>query len=135
MVDRDFEKFMGGPTESKADRLYVTINKDYVIGLNDKTYRLLGKPPAAYLYYSRARDTIMIEPVHSLRLPTAFPIKPRTKFGWRINASPFCTHFNIRLDSTQRFVTPEINSDGHLVLKLNETVTIRQLRRKKKVLI
>jgi len=51
--------------------------------------------------------------------------------GGRINASPFCKHFNIRLDSTQRFLKPDLR-DGRLHLKLSETVTVRQIRRKKK---
>ncbi|MCA1590368.1 MAG: hypothetical protein LC734_08280 [Acidobacteria bacterium] len=131
-MDRDYEKFLGGPTQSMHDRLHVTINKENVIGLNQNCYRMLGKPPAVYLYYSRAKDIIAIEPVPSPRLPLAFPVKMKTHVGWRINASPFCKHFNIRLDSTERFINPELSLDGmQLLLKLNETVTVRQIRRKK----
>ena len=74
----------------------------------------------------------MIEPVSSLRLPAAFPVKLKTSVGWRINAAPFCKHFNIRIDSTERFIAPDLRDDGSLQLKLSETVTIRQIRRKKK---
>ncbi len=130
-LDRDFEKFRGGPTQPAADRIHVTINKENVIGLNANCYRLLGNPPAVYLYFSRVQDVIAIEPVHSFRLPEAFPVKLKTHVGWRINASPFCKHFNIRLDSTQKFISPEIR-DGKLQLKLSETVTVRQNRRKSK---
>lgn len=131
-IDRDYEKFRGGPTPSPHDRLYVTINAQNVIGLNANCYRLLGKPPAVYLYYSRAKDTIVIEPVSSPRLPKVFPVKPKTSVGWRINASPFCKHFNIRVDTTERFIAPDLRDDGTLYLKLHETVTIRQMRRKRK---
>ena len=131
MMDRDFEKFLGGPTQAPAERLHITINKENVIGLNANCYRLLGNPPAVFLYYSRATDTIALEHAPSTNIPTAFPVKRKTSVGWRINASPFCKHFNIRLDSTQRFLKPDLR-DGRLHLKLSETVTVRQIRRKKK---
>ena len=124
------EKFMGGPTQSMHDRIHVTINAQNVIGLNNNCYKQLGKPPAVYLYFSREDDLIAIEPVHSHRMPAAFPVKQKTSVGWRINASPFCKHYNIRIDSTERFTSPEFR-DGKLHLKLAETATIRQIRRKK----
>lgn len=130
-LDRDFEKFRGGPTQAPTERIYVTINKENVIGLNANCYRLLGKPPAVYLYFSRAKDIIAVEPVHSFRLPEAFPVKQKTSVGWRINASPFCKHFGIKIDATERFIHPEFR-DRALQLKLSETVTVRQHRRKRK---
>jgi hypothetical protein len=125
------EKFMGGPTQSPHDRIHVTINAQNVIGMNNNCYKMLGKPPAVYLWFSREDDVIAIEPVHSHRLPAAFPVKEKTSVGWRINASPFCKNYNIRIDSTERFVSPEIR-DNKLWLNLRETATIRQMRRKKK---
>jgi len=132
-IDRDFEKFLGGPTQSTHDRLHITINRENVIGLNDNCYRLLGRPVAANLYFSRKRDIIAIEPLASDRFNTAFPVKKKNSVGWRINAAPFCKHYNIRLDSTERFLNPEISDDGRLHLKLAETITVRQIRRKKPV--
>jgi len=41
MIDRDFEKFLGGPTQPVSQRLHVTINKENVIGLNENCYRQL----------------------------------------------------------------------------------------------
>jgi hypothetical protein len=112
---------------------HVTIGKENVIGLNQKCYELLGKPPAVYLYYSREDSLIAIEPVHSHRMPAAFPVKQKTHCGWRINASPFCKHYDIRIDSTERFINPELSSDGkRLLLKLTQTVTTKNLRVKKK---
>jgi len=131
IIDRDFEKFLGGPTQSMHDRLHVTINKENVIGMNENCYRLLGKPLAANLFFSRTRDIIAIEPLQTPRLATAFPVKRKNSVGWRINASPFCKHFNIRLESTERFIAPEI-IDNKLLLKLSETVTVKQFRRKKR---
>ena len=123
---------MGGPTLPIHNRIYVTINKEYVIGLNQNCYKLLGKPPAVYLHYNREEHIIGIEPVHSFRMSAAFPVKEKTSVGWRINASPFCKHYDIRVESTERFIRPQHSNDGKMfLLRLTETVTIRQFRREK----
>jgi len=126
------EKFMGGPTLPPKTRLHVTINKELVIGINRRCYEMIGKPAAVYLHYSREDHIIGIEPVHSFRMPAAFPVKPKTHCGWRINASPFCKHFDLRVESTERFLNPHLSKDGRmLLLNLTETVTVKQFRRRK----
>ena len=133
IITGKFEKFLGGPTLPPETRLHVTISKENVIGLNQKCYEMLGKPQAVYLHYSSQDSVIAIEPVHSFRMPAAFPVKQKTHCGWRINAAPFCKHYDIRIDSTERFISPEKSSDGKmLLLKLTETVTTKQFRVKKK---
>ena len=133
IVAGKFEKFIGGPTQPTETRVHVTINKEMVIGLNRKSYEMIGKAPAVYLQYSREDAIIAIEPAHSFRMPSAFPVKPKTHCGWRINASPFCKHFDIRIDSTERFIRPDLSDDGKmLLLNLRETVTVRQIRRNKR---
>ena len=122
-IDRKFEKFLAGQNKPSQEMLYVSINRSGRINLNANCYRRLGKPPAAYLFYNRADDVIAVEPLQSPRMPAAFTLKASHKSGWRIDAAPFCRHHNIRLDSTQRFIAPEID-DGRLYLKLQETVTV-----------
>ena len=129
-IDRKYEKFLGGPTQAPETRLHVSMDKRGVITINATCYKLLGKPVAANLYYSRADDMIAIEPVHSSRLPTAFPFRQNSSARY-LNAAPFCRHFRIKLDATQRFLSPEVR-DGALHLKLSETVTITREVRKKK---
>lgn len=129
-LDRKFEKFLAGPTKPPDERVHVSIDGRGVITLNATCYKLLGKPPAAYLYFSRADDTIAIEPAHSPRLPSAFPFRPNSSARY-LNAAPFCRHFGIRVDSTQRFAFPEIR-DGALHLSLQQTVTISRSRRPQK---
>jgi hypothetical protein len=77
MIDRDFEKFRGGPTPGPAERIHVTLDHKHVIGLNENVYRLLGKPTAVYLYFSRSTDTIAIEPLQHSRLLRLFPSSPK----------------------------------------------------------
>lgn len=130
-MDRDLERFRGGPTKPAQDRIRVTINKANVISFNKNTHRHLGRPPAVRLYFSRTRDLIVIEPVHSPNMPESFPVLEKSSSGWRINAAPFCRHFGIRLDTTLQFIDPEIRDQG-LHLKLSETVSVAQVRRKPK---
>jgi len=85
-LDRKYEKFLGGPTQPTQERVYASISPQNVITVNSNCYRLLGKPPAVYLYFSRADDMIAIQPVESFRLPAAFPVRDRYSSGCkRIN--------------------------------------------------
>lgn len=130
-LDRKFEKYQGGPTQPPETRVHVSIDRRGVITLNATCYKLLGKPVAANLYFSRADDTIAIEPMDSPRLPTVFPFRPNSTARY-LNAAPFCRHYGIKLDSTLRFISPEIR-DGALQLKLSDTVIIkREPRRRNK---
>lgn len=129
-MDRSFEKFRGGPTKPAQDRMHVTINKINVISLNKNAHRHLGGPMAVYLFFSREQDTIAIEP-SSPRLPESFPVLEKNSSGWRVNAAPFCRHFGIDIDTTLKFIDPEIR-DGALHLKLSETVSVAQVKKKRR---
>ncbi len=128
-LERDFEKFKGGPTLANRDRIHITINRKGIILLNANAYRLLGKPTAVNLYYSRHRDTIAVEPSHP-RLPMVFPIKVAVN-RYMVYASPFCKHYGIKIDATHAFVRPDID-DGLLILNLGEIIKIGGWTRKKK---
>lgn len=128
-MDRDLEKFRGGPNKPAQFRMRVTLSRTNVLSFNRNTWHQLGKPAAAYLYFSRTRDLIAVEPVHSLNMPESFPVLTKTT-GYRINAAPFCRHFGIALDRTLRFIAPELR-DGKLELKLSETVSVEQVRKRK----
>ena len=128
-MDRDFERFHGGANEAMSKRLHVTISPAKLILLNRNIYDLLGKPGAVYLNFSRVRDTIAIEPA-SPRLPETFPVI-QSGTGWRINSAPFCRHFGIDIDTTLKFVRPDIVGNA-LYLNLGETISVGVRKRKKK---
>ena len=112
-----------------SKRLHVTISPANLILLNRNMYNLFGKPVAVYLSYSRARDIIAIE--HAiLRAPESFPVV-RNPLNWRINASPFCRHFGIKIDTTLKFLRPDIVGNA-LHLKLGETVSVGGRKQRKK---
>ncbi|MBK9154789.1 MAG: hypothetical protein IPM25_11335 [Chloracidobacterium sp.] len=129
-MERDFEKFRGGPNKPAQFRMRVTLSKTNVLSFNRNAWQKLGEPPAVYLYFSRTRDLIAIEPVPSHRLPESFPVLTKSA-GYRVNAAPFCRHFGIRLNTTLRFINPEMR-DGKLQLKLAETVSVAQVRKRRK---
>lgn len=128
-LDREFERFRGGPNEPASKRLHVTISPAKLILLNRNVYNLMGKPAAVYLNFSRVRDIIAIEPA-SARMADSFPVI-QNPCNWRINAAPFCRNYNIDVDTTLKFIRPEIEGDA-LMLKLNETVSVGGRKRRKK---
>lgn len=127
-LDRDFERFHGGPNEPASKRLHVTISPAKLILLNRNVYNMMGKPAAVYLNFSRERDVIALEPA-SPRVTDAFPVIQNTS-NWRINAAPFCRNFNIDLDTQLKFIRPELEGDA-LMLKLSETISVGGRKRRK----
>ena len=122
-IEREFEKYRGGPTEDPRVRVHVSLAPNGRMILNRKAYEMIGKPPAVYLYFSRTTDTIAVEPVSSPRIAEALPVVQEKKTSVRVNAAPFCRHFNIRVPATSRFIRPEVRN-GRLILKLSEVVQI-----------
>ncbi len=129
MFDRDFEKFPGGPNEALQDRLYVTLSPTRNIVINRKVYEQLGQPSSVRLYYSRKRDCIGIERT-SDSFNDSFPLMKNGPVGWRISAAPFCRHFNISVETTVKFLHPEINS-GSLLINLGETISVARPKRRR----
>ena len=128
-LDREFERFHGGPNEPASKRVHITISPAKLILLNRNAYELMGKPAAVYLNFSRKRDIIALEPA-SERVHDSFPVIQNTS-NWRINAAPFCRNFNIDIDTQLKFIRPEMEGDA-LILKLGETVSVGGRKRRKK---
>jgi hypothetical protein len=122
-IEREFEKYRGGPTEDPKVRVHVSLSPVGRLILNHKAYAMIGKPPAVYLYYSRVTDTIAVEPVTAARVAESLPVIQEKKTSVRVNAAPFCRHFNIRMPATSRFISPKV-VNGRLMLKLSETVVV-----------
>lgn len=129
MLDRKFDKYIGGPTPDPLVRVHITLSPAGRFFFNNKAHELLGRPGGLYIYFSASDDEIAVQPTRS-SMPLALPLLHEGK-GWRVNAGPFCRHFRIRLDTTVRFAFPNFTNDG-LILKLRETVTIETARRGRK---
>jgi hypothetical protein len=131
VMDRTYEVFLGGATKPARETLHVTINNQNVIVMNSNCYRLMGEPAAVRLAYSREYDRIALSPCDE-RLPEAFPVRPKDPKTRRVNAAPFCRHFRIHIDTTLRFLEPEISLDATLHLDLRKVVNVAQVRGKRK---
>lgn len=129
-MERDFERFLGGPTQALPTRMHITLHSTRHIVLNRNAYERFGSPAAVRLYYSARRDSIGIERT-SPNFNDAFPVISNGASGWRINAATFCRHFNISVDTTVKFLAPEFNGDT-LLLRLAETVGVARPRRRGK---
>ncbi len=129
IMDRKWEKYNGGPAASSSQMLRVTLNRKGLIYLNAKAYTAFGRPKAVAVYYNRSVDAIAVEPANP-RLAESFQVV-RKQNGWAIHASTFCRHFKIRVETTERFIRPEITEQGVLVLSMRETVTVGGIIRRR----
>ncbi len=117
-----WEKFRGGPLSGAAQMPRVTLNRKGLIYMNSQMYSALGRPKAVALYYSHEDEAIAVQPAYG-RVSEHFQVMKR-QTGWAIHASTFCRHYKIRVPNTERFIKPDLDNDGVLVLFLRETVMV-----------
>ncbi len=124
-LDRKWEKFRGGPCggpNATQNVGRVTLNRKGLIYMNARMYTQFGRPKAVALYYSREDDAIAVQPAYE-RFAEHFQVMKK-QTGWAIHASTFCRHYGIRVPNTERFLRPDLNNEGILILALRETVTV-----------
>ena len=90
--------------------------------MNARMYAAFGRPKAVALYYSREDDAIAVQPAYE-RFAEHFQVVKR-QMGWAVHASTFCRHYRIRVPDTERFIRPDIDNEGILILNLRETVAV-----------
>ena len=132
VIDRQCEKFMGGPTVPYRERVHVTLDSGGKIFLNQKAHKMMGKPLGVYLYFNRAKDTIILEKTDAIVADNAFVFKDAGHSARIIWANPFCKHFNIRVKGTVKFLDPKTDAIGNLYLKLSDTINVSVGRRPRK---
>lgn len=131
-LDKKWEKFHGGPAQGRpesANHIHVTINRKGDIYLNSRAFEAFGRPKAVALYYSREDDAIAVQPAYE-RFIEHFPVVKK-QMGHAIHAASFCRHWKIRVPTTERFLRPDLDNEGNLILNLRETVTVGGIERKK----
>src|SRR6185503_2004704 len=131
-LDREYERFPGGPLKPFSERFHVTLSSSGQLYLNRNAHKLLGNPDAVYIYFNRQKDEIAVEPT-SPRLAQAFPVKHASgkSIGRIVQINPVMKHYGIRLEGTNRFIQPEIDQHGIMHLKLSEIVQIAGRKRRK----
>jgi hypothetical protein len=121
-LERKWEKFRGGPFAASASEPRVTLNRKGLIYMNARMYTALGRPKAVALYYCREDDAIAVQPAYE-RFAEHFQVAKK-QTGWAIHASTFCRHYKIRVPNTERFLRPDLNDEGVLILNLRDTVNV-----------
>jgi len=110
----------------------VSMNPKGEIMITRRTFEMLGAPAAFQLRYDRFNTTIGLQPCDS-KVSGAYPAGPHGGFGGRvIRAFPLCKKFGITLDHSVRFLLPQIDEDGILVLDLRNTAPVLRRDRKRK---
>lgn len=127
MVTKDgWERFNGEGATAFRDRLHATLGPGKIILLNANLYFAWGSPPAVFLFFNRPLKQIALIPADA-KDPAAFPVKQYDRC-FQIRAASFCSHYNIRLSATHKFVKPVITDDHQLILDLTNTVRVRRRR-------
>jgi hypothetical protein len=130
-LDRRWEKFSGGPAVSRQEKeMRVTLNRKGMFYLSAKMYALIGRPKAVALYYNRDEDLVAIKPAYE-RFEEHFKLTKLGSNGWGIRASTFCRHYKIKIPTTERFIRPDLDNEGHLILNLRQTTTVGGITRTK----
>lgn len=121
---RYWTKFNGRPNHSSRGKMRVTINWKRTIMLNQMAYEAIGRPMAVELLFDQMFGRIGIKPIRP-DAPNAFPVKPVLKGTYRrINAAPFCLHFELKIEKTLMFTAPIVDPNGVLELDLSQTMPV-----------
>lgn len=124
-----WDMFRGGSTRPSNERINVTINKKNVLTFNRFIVKLLGNPEAVILMFEKKESIIGLVP-SNLRDKYAFPLKPKGAGNWTIHAAPFCRHFGIVIDKTEKFDDADLDSEGVLRLDLRKTHNVSNRKRR-----
>jgi len=118
-------EFQGGPNRVERDAARVTLNARGTLLLNRRAYEALEAPAAVTLLFDEHEHTIGLKPAELLR-QNAFPVKQKDKNAHNhiIHASPFCKHFDIRVERTVQFNDVDIDPNGVMKLELHRTSRI-----------
>ena len=124
-----WEQFKGGPTKTPAEVVNISINSKNVMTFNRRALKLLNDAEAVLLLFDKKESVIGVIP-STHKNADAFPLHPKNTCNWIINAAPFCRHFGIALDRTERFESPDFDNEGILRLDLKRTHNVSVRRRR-----
>ena len=120
-MNRTWEE--GGREERRTARVghYATINSQGQIMLGRFTHEALDCAEAVMLLFDRLNMTLGIQKTHP-RTENAYPVKPMGRHGGKlIRGAQAANQFGLRINGTVRFINPEIDADGVLILDLRQT--------------
>ena len=124
-IESKFERVSG-----RWGAIYATMNPLGHIFISKRTYELLGEPDAFHLLFDKINAAIGLKPTKKV-MKNAYPALNRSGHGGRVIRSySFIEEFGIRLNKTVRFINPEIDEDGILVLDLRKVRSAAKPKKK-----
>lgn len=121
---KHWNEFQGSPNRMDKDQARVTLNSRGAFLLNRKAFEAMEAPAAVMLLFDENSKVIGLKPA-DIRLKNAFPVIQRDKHhNRRIQASPFCKHFKIKVERTVLFNEVDIDNEGIMKLELTKTTSI-----------
>ena len=121
MMKRKWELCPHGEAGTRWSSLYVTMNTKGYISLSRFTFEKMGEPEKARLLFDRANNTIGVQAVGRLARD-AFKVARKSDRGGRvIYALRLLQEFGIKIPRSVRFMNPEFDENGILLLDLNDT--------------
>ncbi len=131
-MERNWEEGKKGPRQAYRVGHYVTITPKGVIFINRFTSEALREPVAVKVLFDRINQTIGIRRAHP-REENAFVAKTAPRGAKRIRAAHAINQFGVYTTETIRFLNPEVNEKGTLLLDLRNVVTATNGRKGEKL--
>lgn len=119
-MKRKWEQCPHNEKGTRWSSFYVTMNTKGYISLSKFTFEKLGEPEKVQLLYDRTTNTIGVNPA-GRTATDAFRTSKKWSGGRVIYALRLLQEFRIRIPHSVRFMSPEIDNEGILLLDLNNT--------------
>ena len=108
--------------------MYASMSKDGRIYICGNTVKALGGGERFELFYDRLTNSIGLKPSNSLSPNSQKTCDHGKRGGRRIHAYRLLQQFQIPTDGSVRFLKPEIDDEGFLVLDLRQTTPVLRKR-------
>ena len=127
-MQRQWEKCTTYGKQARWSGFHVTMTPRGEIYMNGNTLKALDAGERFVLLYDRLNKIIGVKPVNSLEKDSQGSKKKGSHTGRSIRGYGFMQQFGISIDRTVRFLKPEIDEDGILLLDLKLTTNILRKR-------
>ncbi len=127
-MKREWETCNYDTKRARWSGYHVTMTPRGEIYMNANTLKAMDANERFVLLYDRMNKTIGVRPVNSLE-PNSQGSSPKGSRGGRfVRAYRLLQQFNISIEHTVRFLKPEIDEEGILLLDLRLTTNILRIR-------
>lgn len=119
-MKRKWEQCPHSDDGTRWSAIYVTMTRRGAISVSKFTFEKLGEPEKVLVLFDRPANTIGLQPV-SRHTKGAFQLCRKGSGGRTIHALRLIQEFRLKVPFTVRFMNPEFDDDGILLLDLNDT--------------